>query len=190
MYPQISSNNCYQCVFCGTELATQQGIRSHLKQVKKCYQLFRESVNKQQTEPFESTTSLQRPNTQLNHSTTPHPDPTFTEPGPLIDETVIETFPRPVAQIYGIAQTRWQSLLESQDRSGGWGGFSSRDEWEFARWIVKSGISQTALDNLLKLNLVSTIISYMKNGALTVFPCYRLNSRKTCHFTISKNSTD
>ncbi|KAF8799293.1 hypothetical protein BYT27DRAFT_7040688, partial [Phlegmacium glaucopus] len=35
-----------------------------------------------------------------------------------------------------------------------WAPFESEDEWELARWLMTSGVSQTKIDSFLKLNKI------------------------------------
>ncbi|KIJ53565.1 hypothetical protein M422DRAFT_87064, partial [Sphaerobolus stellatus SS14] len=60
-------------------------------------------------------------------------------------------------------QTRWENMRDVrlsgvQDR---WGGFGCQDQWELARWMMKSVLSQGEIDKYLKLNIVSSY-SYTK----------------------------
>ncbi|KIJ34379.1 hypothetical protein M422DRAFT_101524, partial [Sphaerobolus stellatus SS14] len=55
-------------------------------------------------------------------------------------------------------KTRWENMRDervsgNKDR---WGGFGSEEVWELARWLMKSGLSQTEIDNYLKLKIVSS----------------------------------
>lgn len=57
---------------------------------------------------------------------------------------------------YGHCPTRFSGFL-AQQRSRGldpWAPFASREEWELARWIHKSNLSQRATDEFLKGSMV------------------------------------
>lgn len=72
------------------------------------------------------------------------------------DDILIQEFPtRP--QIYGHKRTRWERMRDARVAGvqGRWGGFANEEEWELARWLIKSGVSQTELDKYLKLGIVS-----------------------------------
>jgi hypothetical protein len=73
------------------------------------------------------------------------------------DTTVYDEYPGPAGQRYGHRRTCWEKLRDA--RLGGdvdpWGGFGSQDNWELARWVLKSGLSQREIENFLKLKVVS-----------------------------------
>ncbi|KIJ52822.1 hypothetical protein M422DRAFT_155757 [Sphaerobolus stellatus SS14] len=56
---------------------------------------------------------------------------------------------------YGRAKTRWEQMREERIASlkDRWGGFGSEEVWELARWMMKSGLSQSEIDNYLKLRI-------------------------------------
>lgn len=51
----------------------------------------------------------------------------------------------------------FERLREAQGSSGQepWAPFSSVEDWDYARWIMESGLSQRQIDSMLKLDLVS-----------------------------------
>ena len=49
----------------------------------------------------------------------------------------------------------WNKRKESQEAA--WAPWSSLKEWEFARWLMRSGASHSQIDKLLKLDIVSFI---------------------------------
>lgn len=51
----------------------------------------------------------------------------------------------------------FECLQENQHASGGgpWTPFSSIEDWDYARWIVESDLSQRQIDEMLALDLVS-----------------------------------
>lgn len=51
----------------------------------------------------------------------------------------------------------FERLRASRQASGGepWAPFSSIDDWDYARWIVNSDLSQRQIDSMLALDLVS-----------------------------------
>ncbi|KIJ43605.1 hypothetical protein M422DRAFT_229030 [Sphaerobolus stellatus SS14] len=73
------------------------------------------------------------------------------------DTTVIEEFPEEhqAGRTYGRRATRWERMRDERvaGEKDKWGGFGSQDEWELARWIMKSGLSQGEIDKYLKLRI-------------------------------------
>jgi len=63
----------------------------------------------------------------------------------------------------------FERLREGQQASGNqpWAPFSSVEDWDYARWILNSGLSQREIDNMLALDLVSGISSVMGSALLT-----------------------
>jgi hypothetical protein len=76
------------------------------------------------------------------------------------DERFVEDFPddlhagEPLEQ----CKTFFENLREEQKAAGNapWYPFESEDEWELARWLMTSGLSQKKTDAYLKLNAVRT----------------------------------
>jgi hypothetical protein len=57
-------------------------------------------------------------------------------------------------------KSNFEQHLDEQKKAGDapWAPFESEDEWELARWLITSGVSQTKMDSFLKLNKVSHIV--------------------------------
>ena len=75
----------------------------------------------------------------------------------LLKETPwVQDFPRPTGQTYGQGVTRFEEIqeLESANGWGEWGPFTSKKEWDFAKFLVKN-VNQTKINELLKLETVS-----------------------------------
>ena len=70
----------------------------------------------------------------------------------------IENYPEPVGNTHGQDLSKFESLRKEQMDEGlaPWFPFESEDEWELARWLMTSGISQKKIDSFLKLHKVST----------------------------------
>lgn len=51
----------------------------------------------------------------------------------------------------------FERLKGKQNLSGQepWAPFSSVEDWDYARWIMESGLSQRQIDSMLKLDIVS-----------------------------------
>jgi hypothetical protein len=78
------------------------------------------------------------------------------------DSRFIEGFPRPAGLPHSADETRsskFERHLYEQKKTGDvpWAPFETEDEWELARWLMTSGVSQTKIDSFLKLNKVSHI---------------------------------
>ena len=59
----------------------------------------------------------------------------------------------------------FERLQEDQQASGNkpWAPFSSIEDWDYARWITNSGLSQRQIDSMLVLDIVSKIYSTIGN---------------------------
>jgi hypothetical protein len=87
---------------------------------------------------------------------------------PFKKNTVIDEFDPPA----GVSRARpvnvsndFEHLRENQQLSGSqpWAPFSSIEDWDYARWIMSSDLSQRQIDSMLALDLVS------KHTATSVF---------------------
>jgi hypothetical protein len=78
------------------------------------------------------------------------------------DSRFIEDFPEPSGLPHSadkIQLSDFEHHLNEQKKAGDapWAPFETEDEWELARWLMTSGVSQTKIDSFLKLNKVSHI---------------------------------
>lgn len=78
------------------------------------------------------------------------------------DSRFIEDFPTPAGLPHSADKTRssnFERHLDEQKKAGDapWAPFETEDEWELARWLMTSGVSQTKMHSFLKLNKVSRI---------------------------------
>lgn len=77
------------------------------------------------------------------------------------DERWVQPFPvdRKAGAILERCTTQFQKLREEQKRKGHapWGFFESEDEWEFAQWLMTSGLSHKKIDQHLRLKTVRTV---------------------------------
>jgi hypothetical protein len=55
-----------------------------------------------------------------------------------------------------MSQTNFEEHFKHQIKAGDapWMPFESENEWELARWLMTSGVSQKQIDEFLKLNKV------------------------------------
>ncbi|KIJ36119.1 hypothetical protein M422DRAFT_261445 [Sphaerobolus stellatus SS14] len=73
------------------------------------------------------------------------------------DSMMLQEFPSEyeAGKRRGTRQTRWERMRD--DRVSGhkdrWGGFEDQEQWELARWMMKSGLSQGEIDKFLKLSI-------------------------------------
>jgi hypothetical protein len=65
-----------------------------------------------------------------------------------------EQYPRSIANPIGFQKTRFEKEREKSNRKQPWEPFSSKDEWELARWLIKY-VNQKGTDKYLKLPIVS-----------------------------------
>ena len=54
------------------------------------------------------------------------------------------------------ARSDFEQLKERQDSLGEepWAPYSSIEDWDYARWIMESGLSQRQINSMLKLDIV------------------------------------
>ncbi|KAH9928731.1 uncharacterized protein B0H18DRAFT_874619, partial [Fomitopsis serialis] len=64
-------------------------------------------------------------------------------------------FPGDVASIISQADTEFDNLLAQQkaDNAVPWQPFETQEEWQLARWLLTSGLSQAAIDDYLNLEI-------------------------------------
>lgn len=69
----------------------------------------------------------------------------------------LEYFPHPAGQGIRRAATAFESLRNTQITRGEsiWGKFADEGDWDFARWILKSGTTHASTNKLLELKKVS-----------------------------------
>lgn len=90
------------------------------------------------------------------------PSPSHTEDaGGFPREPWVEDYPLPAGSTYGNAETPFESLHQNKAAANEspWAPFDSPDEWELARWLLTSGLSQRAIDEYLNLNIVRLSLS-------------------------------
>ncbi|KAJ7697259.1 hypothetical protein B0H17DRAFT_1197650 [Mycena rosella] len=74
------------------------------------------------------------------------------------DDGWFQSFPpeKAAGAILEKCKTQFERLCEEQKKGGHapWAPFESQEEWELARWLITSGLSQTKTDKFLKLKTV------------------------------------
>jgi hypothetical protein len=75
----------------------------------------------------------------------------------------VEKFPKPAGVSYSEQKTSFEELRKKQrwGEMGEFGPFDNKQEWELAEWLIKSGASQTEIDNFLKLEIVRLVDSFI-----------------------------
>lgn len=86
---------------------------------------------------------------------TPMEHPTQNE-----EERFVQDFTPAAGVIKGEADTQFEALREDQNRSDDppWAPFETKKEWELARWLMICGISQSKINDFLKMEIVSRLI--------------------------------
>ncbi|KAI0668005.1 hypothetical protein C8Q78DRAFT_952332, partial [Trametes maxima] len=67
----------------------------------------------------------------------------------------IEDFPGPAAATFGTAETTFERIQREKDErnEAPWAPFESYDEWELARWLATSGLTQADIGEFLNLKI-------------------------------------
>jgi len=73
-----------------------------------------------------------------------------------------QKFPQPAGTSFGRGETQFDKLrqLQHNGKTGQIGPFADVEEWELAKWLMSSGTSQTAIDEFLKLSIVSIALLF------------------------------
>jgi hypothetical protein len=76
--------------------------------------------------------------------------------GSASNDCWFETFPTPAGTSKGHG---WPSFekhrdMQKEESCDPWSLFASKAEWELARWLMCSSVSQTKIDEFLKLDMV------------------------------------
>ncbi|TBU37509.1 hypothetical protein BD309DRAFT_905077 [Dichomitus squalens] len=86
------------------------------------------------------------------------------EAGGLPKHPWVGEFPAEVARVYGHGETAFEHLSKTKRQKGetSFAPFADRDEWDLASWLVKSGLSQKAMEEYLTLPITRnrTCLSY------------------------------
>ncbi|KAH9922147.1 hypothetical protein B0H21DRAFT_841842 [Amylocystis lapponica] len=128
----------YVCKYCHQSKQSLKGLRSHLAQKKSCRDAFRRRFSA----IIQATSSI----TQVE-------DVEDEEPGGLPKRAWVTDFPSPAGTALREGETAFAKLQREKEEAGGnlWLPFASKDEWELARWLTTAGVSQSAIDDFLKL---------------------------------------
>ena len=71
-----------------------------------------------------------------------------------------ENFPRPAGTPKGRGLSSFEKFQNAQEANSDspWALFESKDDWELARWLITSGVSQTKINDFLKLGMVRSCL--------------------------------
>lgn len=171
----------HRCAFCEGFFATAKALRSHLAQSKSCrkrmdasYQLpnvVASTLTFLQADEYQSLDAAMNdmdypgaygvtlPEGQPSRTSQKRPAVTIEE---VEDEDApgtqqwIEDYPMPAGSVYGSCISIFEKYREEQRQEGlaPWAPFQDMEEWETARWIMMSGISQEKMKSLLSLEKV------------------------------------
>lgn len=172
----------HRCVFCQAIFATTQGLRSHLTQSKPCRKKMDAShqpsnvaistltfLPADEYQSLDAAINVMEPNPGADGATLSEGQPSRTSqkrPAVTIEEVEdedapgtqkwIEDYPAPAGSMYGSCMSIFEKYREQQRQEGlpPWAPFQDMEEWETARWIMLSGISQERMKSLLNLEKV------------------------------------
>lgn len=65
---------------------------------------------------------------------------------------------------YGTGTSSFDKLYESRTAELPWAPFGSQEEWELARWLLTSGLTQGEIDKFLKLDIVSVLVLWCSSS--------------------------
>lgn len=176
------------CRYCGAQLNTLQGLRSHFKQSKVCQSARTKSLNEMSAKELRRQREATRKGARVaadpdempnnkdveviaydfneeithddgvrthNSSNIEIENETRTHAVAAMEPVNTVKYPGNCAEKYGVCENRWEILIETVGEDKQWGGFADEEEWELARWLVKSNASQRDIDNFAKLSIVS-----------------------------------
>ncbi|KAI0357791.1 hypothetical protein OH77DRAFT_1583444 [Trametes cingulata] len=77
------------------------------------------------------------------------------EEGGLPRKPWIEDFTGKAGTVFGEGETQFEAIRRKKEEDGDspWAPFESEEEWELARWLVTSGLTQSSIEQYLKLKI-------------------------------------
>jgi hypothetical protein len=172
----------YTCRYCKREGVSRSlgGLKSHISQTPSCRQKRDEehqrllSLKRKRDPPVEAN----EVHPHLLDTTNDTPDETESGPQPKRPHTesqhpsdfqptsvaAIVDYPEEAAAgaiiegVGGGLETRFQKIHREQQKANQepWAPFNSLSDWELARWLIRSSVSQGGIDEFLKLEAVRT----------------------------------
>lgn len=176
------------CTVCDAPCHTRRGLASHHKQSPACLEALIKKSRKSSARIRRTAMAQQRqqsPSAPANADDAIH-EPIPDLPGPPIEALAQPAVPRqhryvsveevpdedaPVATIdyhpyagavyEGTYPTAWEQRLEADidAKREPWHSFNSMDDWDVAKWLMTSGVSQTEMNKFLQLGKVRLTIS-------------------------------
>jgi hypothetical protein len=164
----------YRCCYCNFKGTSSSGLNSHIAQSAACLDRIvadnQPHPQKRSHSPIPGDSNFlddQHDEEPLYSSLLGTQPPTKQarievedEPTEIKMDITYEDFEPPAGEPHPTPldlQSDFEHLRESQRSSGEqpWAPFSSVDEWDYARWIMESGLSQKKIEEMLKLDIVS-----------------------------------
>jgi hypothetical protein len=87
--------------------------------------------------------------------------------GDDFSDDYVEDFPWSAGELMGrTKRTPFEEIQRAQKNAGekAWGPFMNEEEWDLARWMMTSSISQTKMDEFFNLPMVRTGETLMSTG--------------------------
>ncbi|KIL56918.1 hypothetical protein M378DRAFT_16626 [Amanita muscaria Koide BX008] len=164
----------HHCTYCDKSFPSKQGQRSHLSQASTCLKKWLAATETLGDDPESNQPSdVNADHSAVNEDTLPFPivldeDPALKRPRhsqqhgcPGGQHTQwIELYPGQAGTKIHCAPTAFESLKSQQDSIGAseWGPLQSEADWALAEWVLRSGVSQTSMDELLVLEMVQNTV--------------------------------
>ncbi len=178
------TSSIHRCFNCGSVKPTAQGLRSHLSQRAPCRQAFLARAQLSDPDPTKKDSNCDVSASEHNNDNSEHiphtgiDDQHLSEPPSKrahvedVEDLEAGGLPKdPYVRYHtsaGKAKGKGESLFEllhqQRERDGldgtPWAPFDSEEEWDLARWLIKSGLSHSEIDKYLRLNIVSTSLVF------------------------------
>ncbi|KAL6300356.1 hypothetical protein BKA93DRAFT_819505 [Sparassis latifolia] len=182
----------FTCSFCHQTKPTAQGLRSHISQKRPCRLAFLRKVAKGRTVPGENVEAEHQdgppasdedgamvPQDPMEGAETggPGPGSSLLEEEPSVQWNAQRATVEDVEdeEFGGLPKHPWIEDLPAEfdvasdekkaAAKDSWDPFASREEWELAQWLMTAGLSQTAVDDYLKLPLERANLSFHNKRA-------------------------
>lgn len=171
----------FVCNYCRRTFTSGAGVKSHIRQTPSCQQEFdKHTYQKGQAAQSPSTEAIAAP---YNSAFDTAPDfPMDEEPpskrariddvededdeletGGLPKRPFVDYSARLSTKIKGRGQTLFEAMDAAQaGKDNPWAPFADKEEWELAHWLMTKGLTQSAVDDYLKLPIVSISPSHSR----------------------------
>lgn len=162
------------CSVCETPCDTRRGLASHHKQSRECFNALlkrsekssarakRTAQNRQRRSPH-SPSPPALPDDDIPNPVPEHPDPpprqhryVSLEEIPdedLVTDAVIDYHPYAGAVYEGVYPMAWEQrrAADVDAKREPWHSFNSMEDWDVAKWLMTSGVSQAEMNKFLQL---------------------------------------